>query len=66
MIILGIERVRACVGEVEPTSTPIGHGCNRRFDPNHREIYERIRGGKIGRIEMAICNNRGPAPPPIS
>ena len=63
---LDLARVRACVAEVEPTGVPIGLGFNRRFDPNHREIYELIRDGKIGKVEMAIFTNRGPAPPPIS
>ena len=63
---LDIARVRACVAEVEPAGVPIGIGFNRRFDPNHREVYGLIRGGKIGKVEMAIFTNRGPAPPPIS
>ncbi|HXH03660.1 MAG TPA: inositol 2-dehydrogenase [Candidatus Competibacteraceae bacterium] len=63
---LNIERVRACVAEVEPSGVPIAIGFNRRFDPHHREMYEVIRSGKIGKVEMAIFTSRGPAPPPIS
>ncbi|MDQ2695118.1 MAG: inositol 2-dehydrogenase [Pseudomonadota bacterium] len=63
---LNIQRVRSCVAEVEPTGVPVGLGFNRRFDPHHRELYEHIRSGRIGKIEMAIFTNRGPAPPPIS
>ncbi|GIV75794.1 MAG: inositol 2-dehydrogenase [Litorilinea sp.] len=63
---LDIERVKDVVREASRTRLPILIGFSRRFDPNHRGVYEAIRRGDIGRVEMMHLTSRGPQPPPLS
>jgi myo-inositol 2-dehydrogenase/D-chiro-inositol 1-dehydrogenase len=41
-------------------------GFNRRFDASFKALRERLRGGEIGRLELAIITSRDPAPPPAA
>lgn len=63
---LNIERVKAVVQEASRANVPILIGFSRRFDPNHLEVWETVRNGEIGNIEMMHLTSRGPTPPPIS
>ena len=40
-------------------------GFNRRFDPNFRRIWERVRDGSIGEPHLLRITSRDPGPPPI-
>jgi myo-inositol 2-dehydrogenase/D-chiro-inositol 1-dehydrogenase len=41
-------------------------GFNRRFDPSFKALRERLQGGEIGRLELAVITSRDPAPPPAT
>lgn len=40
-------------------------GFNRRFDHNHRAVYEAVRAGKIGNVNLVKISSRDPEPPSI-
>lgn len=63
---LNIERVKAVVQEAHHTTIPILIGFSRRFDPNHVGVWEAVRNGEIGNVELMHLTSRGPQPPPIS
>ncbi len=62
---LDLDRVVRCREEVSGLSVPIQIGFNRRFDPSHRAVYDAVRNGEIGKVEMVIVTSRDPEPPPI-
>ncbi|MBN8629295.1 MAG: Gfo/Idh/MocA family oxidoreductase [Rhodobacterales bacterium] len=37
---------------------------NRRFDPGHRRMWERIRAGEIGNVTQLVMHSRDPGLPP--
>lgn len=61
---LDLERARACWSEIAPLNPRVMVGFNRRFDPSYRALRERLQGGEVGRLELAVITNRDPAPPP--
>ena len=63
---LNIERVKAVVQEAYHSGLPIQIGFSRRFDPNHVGVWEAVRNGDVGKVELMHLNSRGPQPPPIS
>ena len=44
---------------------PIQIGFNRRFDPGHAALRERVWRGDIGGLEQLIISSRDPSPPPL-
>ena len=40
-------------------------GFNRRFDPNFRQLHDRIRSGEMGALETLHIISHDPAPPPL-
>lgn len=40
-------------------------GFNRRFDHNHQAVYEAIRAGKVGKVNLVKISSRDPEPPTI-
>jgi myo-inositol 2-dehydrogenase / D-chiro-inositol 1-dehydrogenase len=63
---LDIQRVKVVVAAAKSASVPIMMGFSRRFDPNHLGVYEAVRNGTVGKIELMHLTSRGPNPPPIS
>jgi myo-inositol 2-dehydrogenase / D-chiro-inositol 1-dehydrogenase len=61
---LDLERARQCWQEIAPRNPRVMIGFNRRFDPSYHALRERLQGGEIGRLEIAVITNRDPAPPP--
>ena len=55
----GIEAVRAAGIAVQV-------GFNRRFDPSHRSVRERVAAGDVGDVHLVRITSRDPAPPPIA
>ena len=41
-------------------------GFNRRYDPSHRLVRERVDAGDIGELHLVRITSRDPAPPPIA
>ena len=61
---LDLERARSCWREIAPAQPAVMLGFNRRFDPSFRALRERLHGGEIGRLELALITSRDPQPPP--
>ncbi len=62
---LDLDRVVRCREEIAGLDVPIQIGFNRRFDPSHRAVYDAVRSGEVGQVEMVIVTSRDPEPPPI-
>ena len=62
---LDINRIQHCAGELAMLSDipPLQIGFNRRFDPGHAAVIQRVRSGEIGALEKLIITSRDPAPP---
>ena len=41
-------------------------GFNRRFDPSHRHVRDRVAAGDVGDVHLVRISSRDPDPPPIS
>lgn len=63
---LDLGRVKTVVQQAHTSDLPILIGFSRRFDPNHLGVWEAVRSGAVGRIELMHLTSRGPQPPPIS
>jgi myo-inositol 2-dehydrogenase / D-chiro-inositol 1-dehydrogenase len=60
-----LARIDKTLQAVEKSGVKFMVGFNRRFDPNFREVYQRIREGKLGDPHIVRITSRDPAPPPI-
>jgi myo-inositol 2-dehydrogenase/D-chiro-inositol 1-dehydrogenase len=63
---LDLQRARACWNKIARHAPRVMVGFNRRFDPSFRALHERLAGGEIGTLELAVITSRDPAPPPAS
>jgi myo-inositol 2-dehydrogenase/D-chiro-inositol 1-dehydrogenase len=57
-----------CVHCIEQLGDRVGKvflAFNRRFDPGHRGVWDRIAEGQIGAIEQLTITCRDPHPPPL-
>jgi myo-inositol 2-dehydrogenase/D-chiro-inositol 1-dehydrogenase len=63
---LDLERARSCWSELARERPRVMLGFNRRFDPSFRALRERLQGGEIGPLELAVITSRDPAPPAAS
>jgi len=50
---------------INDSKTPLMIGFNRRFDPSHRSVRNRVADGSIGDVHVARITSRDPAPPPV-
>lgn len=62
---LDIQRVNACLDEVNKLGVSFAVGFNRRFDPTLRKVKAAIDQGEIGNVEIIVITSRDPAPPPV-
>lgn len=58
-----LERARACLSAVRESGVVAAVGFNRRFDPNHRALFEQVRRGRIGRVETLHLTSRSESAP---
>ena len=58
-----LERAVACVAAAERAGVVAAMGFNRRLDPPHRALHERVGAGEIGVVEMLHMVSRTHAPP---
>ena len=63
---LSVERIEQCLPVVEKAGVPLLIGFNRRYDPNFRNLQNRLEAGEIGDVEILTIISRDPAPPPVS
>ena len=60
---IDINRVNACWKDIAACHVPIQIGFNRRYDPNHRAVYDAVRAAQIGQVELVVISSRDPALP---
>ncbi len=61
-----IRRVREAIGAAKQAGVKLQIGFCRRFDHNHRAVYDMVRSGKVGKVNIIKISSRDPEPPPIS
>ena len=60
-----IERVKEVIAAAKKAGVKLQVGFNRRFDHNHRAVYEAVRAGKVGKVNLVKISSRDPEPPTI-
>ena len=60
-----IDRVKEVIAAAKKAGVKLQVGFNRRFDHNHRAVYEAIRAGKVGKVNLVKISSRDPEPPTI-
>src|SRR5258708_7796254 len=53
-----VDRAKNCLDAVRGAKVIAGVGFNRRFDVNHRAVYDRVRAGEIGNVESVHIVSR--------
>ena len=61
-----LEKVRAAIRAAEEAKVKLQIGFCRRFDHNHRGVYDLVRAGKVGEVQLIKISSRDPEPPPVS
>ena len=62
---LDLAKARAAASSFGPVNARLFLGFNRRFDPNFRQLHDRIASGEMGQLETLHIIRHDPAPPPI-
>lgn len=65
-ISLDFATAAAVTQAVEALGIPCMLGFQRRYDPDFRQVRDRIQSGHSGRLEQLVMHTRDPSPPPIS
>lgn len=60
-----LDRVHAAIDAAKKAGVKLQVGFCRRFDHNHHAVYEAVRAGKIGDVNLVKISSRDPAPPTI-
>ncbi len=60
-----LKKVHAALDAVEKAGVKLQIGFDRRFDHNHKGVYDAVRAGKIGDVHMVRISSRDPEPPSI-
>lgn len=61
-----LEKARAAVAAAKEAGVKLQIGFCRRFDHNHHAVYEMVRSGKVGKVNIIKISSRDPEPPPVS
>jgi len=61
-----LTKVREAIKAADDAKVKLMIGFGRRFDHNHRGVYDLVRAGKIGAPHIIKISSRDPEPPPIS
>ena len=61
-----VARVRMALDAVKKAGVKLQIGFCRRFDHNHRAVYDMVREGKVGKVNIVKISSRDPEPPPVS
>jgi myo-inositol 2-dehydrogenase/D-chiro-inositol 1-dehydrogenase len=59
-------KVREAIQAADDAGVKLMIGFGRRFDHNHRAVYDLVKSGKIGAPHIIKISSRDPEPPPIS
>ena len=57
-IAIGLDGARACLADVAAAGVLAATGFNRRFDRNHSALFEGVRAGQCGKLEMLHLTSR--------
>lgn len=60
-----LDRVRAAIDAARTAGVQLQIGFCRRFDHNHRAVYDMVRQGKVGDVNLIKISSRDPEPPPV-
>lgn len=61
-----LEEVRAAIRAAGDAGVKLQIGFCRRFDHNHRAVYDMVREGKVGQPHLIRISSRDPEPPSIA
>ena len=61
-----IKRVHEAIDAAKNAGVKLQIGFCRRFDHNHRAVYDMVRAGKVGDVNIIKISSRDPEPPKIS
>jgi myo-inositol 2-dehydrogenase/D-chiro-inositol 1-dehydrogenase len=61
---LDLEQVDRALAAVDAAGVPFMIGFNRRFDPGHKSVRDRVADGSVGDLHVLRITSRDPAPPP--
>ena len=61
-----LEKVHAAINAAKEAGVKLQTGFCRRFDHNHRAVYDMVRDGKVGKVNIIKISSRDPEPPPVS
>jgi len=61
-----IPKIKEALEVVKKAGVKLQIGFVRRFDHNHRAVYDMVRAGKVGKPHLVKISSRDPAPPPIA
>ncbi len=61
-----LAKARAAVAAAKEAGVKLQIGFCRRFDHNHHAVYDMVRSGKVGKVNLIKISSRDPEPPPIS
>ena len=60
-----IKRVHEAIDAAKNAGVKLQIGFCRRFDHNHRAVYDMVRAGKVGDVNIIKISSRDPEPPKI-
>ncbi|MBQ9015020.1 MAG: inositol 2-dehydrogenase [Firmicutes bacterium] len=60
-----LARVREAIDAAENAGVILQIGFCRRFDHNHRAVYDMVRSGSVGDVNLIRISSRDPEPPSI-
>ena len=60
-----LERVHEAIDAARAAGVKLHVGFNRRFDRHHHAVYEAVRSGRVGKVNLVKISSRDPEPPAI-
>ena len=61
-----LNKVHEAINAVKEAGVKLQIGFCRRFDHNHRAVYNMVHDGKVGKVNIVKISSRDPEPPPVS
>ena len=61
-----LNKVHEAIDAAKEAGVKLQIGFCRRFDHNHRAVYDMVREGKVGDVNIVKISSSDPEPPPVS
>ncbi|MEL7656896.1 MAG: inositol 2-dehydrogenase, partial [Bacillota bacterium] len=61
-----LDKVREAIDTAKNAGVKLQIGFCRRFDHNHRAVYDMVKSGKVGKVNIIKISSRDPEPPSIA